>query len=158
MKREDLLKSREYWIVQIQNNLFAILDAYMKKNDLSRTKLAEQLNVTKGYITQILSGDFDHKISKLVDLALASGKVPILNFVDLEQYIKNDELNVCYELMPMFKVQYTEFKEQQNTQKPIVVRQEIAPFIKEQNLLTSEYKEQYSPVVTSIYTVPASIS
>jgi transcriptional regulator with XRE-family HTH domain len=90
MKREDLFRHKEYWVVQIQNDLYGVIEDYMKKSGINRTQLAEKLNVTKGYITQILSGDFDHKVSKLVDLALASGKAPILHFVDLEQYIKDD--------------------------------------------------------------------
>jgi transcriptional regulator with XRE-family HTH domain len=90
MKREDLFRHKEYWVVQIQNDLYGIIEEYMKKNGINRTQLAEKLNVTKGYITQILSGDFDHKVSKLVELALASGKAPVLHFVDLEKYIKDD--------------------------------------------------------------------
>ncbi|MGB4847311.1 MAG: hypothetical protein WBP41_05295, partial [Saprospiraceae bacterium] len=34
----------------------------------------------------ILNGDFDHRVSKLVELAIIFGKVPILNFIDVEQY------------------------------------------------------------------------
>jgi hypothetical protein len=37
-----------------------------------------------------MNGNFDHKMSKLVELSLACGKVPQIIFVDLEEYIKND--------------------------------------------------------------------
>jgi transcriptional regulator with XRE-family HTH domain len=90
MKRSDLLRSKEYWLVQIQNDLLQVIEDYMQKEKLSRTKLAEKLNVTKGYITQVLNGDFDHKISKLADLAIQCGKVPIISYIDLELYIKKD--------------------------------------------------------------------
>ena len=88
MTRDDLLNSREYWIAKIQLDLFSQLDTYMSENTISRTQLAEKLGVTKGYVSQILNGDFDHKISKLVDLALAMGKVPEISYTSLDEYKK----------------------------------------------------------------------
>lgn len=93
MKRKNLLQSREYWLVQIQNDLYGAIENYMKKKKLNRTKLAEKLGVTKGYITQVLNGDFDHKISKLVDLSLSCNKAPVISFVDLDKYIIDDAEN-----------------------------------------------------------------
>jgi transcriptional regulator with XRE-family HTH domain len=90
MKREELLKSATYWTVNIQMELFRALDSYMKKNNLKRKDLAEKLNVSKGYISQVLNGDFDHKISKMVELALAADKIPVIEFKDKEQYIQDD--------------------------------------------------------------------
>lgn len=95
MKREELLKSREYWISKIQIDLFNLIEDYLKKKKITKTKLAEELGVTKGYITQILNGDFDHKVSKLVELSLAFGKVPVLNFEDFKQYCEDDELGIA---------------------------------------------------------------
>ena len=91
MTRKELVKSREYWIAQIQLDLFELIENYRKKNDLNKTQLAAQLGVTKSYITQILNGDFDHKVSKLVELSLAFGKVPVLQFIDVDQYIENNK-------------------------------------------------------------------
>lgn len=90
MTRKQLLKSREYWIAQVQLNLFNLIEDYRKKKNLNKTQLAKELGVTKGYITQILNGDFDHKVSKLIDLSLAFNKAPIFNYVDLDKYIQND--------------------------------------------------------------------
>lgn len=92
MTREELLKTREYWITRIQINLYELIESYRKENGLNKSQLAEKLGVTKGYITQILNGDFDHKISKLVDLSLAFGKAPVLEYKDINQYIQNDGL------------------------------------------------------------------
>ena len=91
MKRETLLRSREYWILQIQNDLYRTIGEYMEKKNFNRVKLAEDLKVTKGYITQILNGEFDHKLSKLVDLSLACGKIPAFVLKDLEEYILEDK-------------------------------------------------------------------
>ena len=90
MKRSEFINSREYWITEIQLKLFKLIENYKTKHKLTRTQIAEKLGVTKGYVTQVLNGDFDHKISKLVDLSLAFGKVPILHFVDADQYIQDD--------------------------------------------------------------------
>jgi hypothetical protein len=38
-----------------------------------------------------LNGDFDHRISKLVELALAVGKVPVIEFVDFDQVLIADK-------------------------------------------------------------------
>ncbi|MGB4847383.1 MAG: helix-turn-helix transcriptional regulator, partial [Saprospiraceae bacterium] len=86
MKREELISSNEYWLTKIQLDLFNMIESYRKENNLNKTQLAEKLGVTKGYVTQILNGDFDHRVSKLVELAIIFGKVPILNFIDVEQY------------------------------------------------------------------------
>ena len=93
MKRSELIRSREYWITEIQLNLFRLIENYKTKYSLTRTQIATKLGFTKGYVTQVLNGDFDHKISKLVDLSLAFGKVPVVHFVDLDQYIKDDANN-----------------------------------------------------------------
>ncbi len=90
MKRSEFINSREYWITEIQLKLFKLIENYKTKHNLTRTQIAQKLGVTKGYVSQVLNGDFDHKISKLVDLSLAFGKVPILQFVDADQYIKDD--------------------------------------------------------------------
>ena len=95
MKRKELLESREYWIAQVQLGLYEMMENYMKENALNKTQLAEKLKVSKGYISQILNGDFDHKISKLVDISLALGKVPILKYESTEKYIVHDSLNIC---------------------------------------------------------------
>ena len=87
MNRNELVKSKEYWMAQIQLNLFELIENYCKKNNLNKTQLAARLGVTKSYVTQILNGDFDHKVSKLVELSLAFGKVPVLQFIDFDKYV-----------------------------------------------------------------------
>ena len=65
----------------------------MKSNGLNRTQLAEKLGVSKGYVSQIMNGDSDHRLSKLVELSLAIGLVPNLNFEELSSVLKEDTLN-----------------------------------------------------------------
>jgi transcriptional regulator with XRE-family HTH domain len=100
MTREQLLRSREFWINEIQNDLYGVMEKYMKEKNLNRSELAKELNVTKGYISQVLSGDFDHKISKFVDLALSCGKAPFVSLdIDLENFIGNDHSDRVYKVI-----------------------------------------------------------
>lgn len=95
--RKELLQSKEYWLTRIQNNLFAMLERYMRENKLNRTKLAEHLGVSKGYVSQILNGDFDHRLSKFIELSLAIKKVPQIYFEDIDQVLDDDELGMLYD-------------------------------------------------------------
>lgn len=90
MTRAELLSSKGYWIATLQIDLYHQLETFMKENNINRTQLAERLGVSKGYISQVLNGDFDHKISKLVDLSLLMGKVPELTYTNLNEYIQAD--------------------------------------------------------------------
>lgn len=94
MKREELIKNKGYWISKIQLDLYNQVEKYMKENNLTRAALAEKLGFSKGYITQVLNGDSDHRISKLVELSLAIGKVPEITFQDLNQLIDDEQAGI----------------------------------------------------------------
>jgi Helix-turn-helix. len=93
MKHQELINTPEYWVTKIQIDLFQKVEEYLKNNNMNRTQLAEKLGVTKGYVSQILNGDFDHKISKLVELSLAIECYPTFSFnneVDNAKSIEED--------------------------------------------------------------------
>ncbi|MEX0983401.1 MAG: helix-turn-helix transcriptional regulator [Bacteroidales bacterium] len=100
MNKEELLQTKGYWVAKIQIELYNQLSDYMRKNELNRTQLAAKLGVTKGYVSQILNGDFNHRISTLVELSLAMGKAPVIQFSDLDQ-IHDD---MAYDSIPDRKV------------------------------------------------------
>lgn len=83
MTHEELLLTPEYWTAKIQIDLFQKVEQYLEENGLNRSDLAKKLGVSKGYITQVLNGEFDHRISKLVSLALAIGYIPKLTFEEI---------------------------------------------------------------------------
>lgn len=101
MKRKALIKSKEYLISQIQLNLLNLIGSYKDKKQLKDYELAIELGVSKGYVSQLLNATSDHKISKIVELALACNTVPLLYFVDLDKYIENDSKDLTYELFPI---------------------------------------------------------
>ena len=47
----------------------------MAVTDRHKSQLAEYLGVSKGYVSQLLNGDYDHCMSKFFELALAFGMV-----------------------------------------------------------------------------------
>lgn len=89
--REELLTSKEYWTADIQMRLFAEVEDFMKSRNMTRSQFADYLGCTKGYVTQLLSGDFDNKLSKFVEIALAIGKIPEIIFKDVDEYIISNE-------------------------------------------------------------------
>lgn len=92
MRRAELLKSEGYWIAKLQMDLYRELVAFMERTHKNSSQLADYLGCSKGYVSQLLNGNFDHKMSKLVKLSLAMGKAPILDYKDISEYIfDNDE-------------------------------------------------------------------
>ena len=82
---KELLSTPEYWTTRIQLELFTLMEQYMQTHQLSRTELAHQLGVSKGYISQVLNGDFDHRLSKLVELSMAIGMVPQIKYIPTDK-------------------------------------------------------------------------
>lgn len=95
MTREELIQSKEYWIAKLQIDLFNEVEDYMQKNNLNRTQFAEKLGVTKGYVSQILNGESDHRMSKLVELSLAIGLIPNLSYEKADDLLKREKNN-CF--------------------------------------------------------------
>ena len=94
MKRKDLLKEPTYWITLIQMELYNCALNFMERTGKNRTQLAEHLNVSKGYVTQLLSGDYNYSLTKLVETCMAFGYVPKVSFTSLEEEIYREE-HVC---------------------------------------------------------------
>lgn len=135
MNREELINSKEYWTTKIQLDLFKAISQYMKKNNLNRTQLAEKLNVTKGYVSQVLNGDFDHKVSKLVELSLACGLAPQIQFEKIENYVKNDGLVMEKE---------TKFSEVETLVIPLYPQSDKKTIIIKEPVAMSEHKQKYT--------------
>lgn len=91
IKREELLRTKEYWFETLQNDIYRMVSEYIQKEDITQIKLAEQLGVSKGYISQILNGNFNYTLKKMIELSLALNKAPDFKFKDIEQYIQEDK-------------------------------------------------------------------
>ena len=87
--REELLKQPEYWLAQTQIMLYNNAIKFMEQNNMNQAQLAEHLGVSKGDVSQLLSGDYDCHLSRFFELSLALGFVPIVNFVPTENIVEN---------------------------------------------------------------------
>ncbi len=120
MKRENLLRSKEYAISQIQLHLLDLIGKYKKNKNLKDYQLAKELGVSKGYVSQILHATFDHKISKVVDLALACNVMPMIYFVDMDKFVEDDARDKEYVLVPIVRRKnLTTAKKKDNQSKSI---------------------------------------
>lgn len=89
--REELLKSPDYWFEAAQNDLFAELKQYLDKENITQTELAERLNVSKGYISQIMNGNANFSMKKLIEFFILIGRLPQIKYVDLEKVVQLDK-------------------------------------------------------------------
>jgi hypothetical protein len=48
MTREELLKSSEYWVFEIQMKLYDLINEYMENNKINKKQLADKLGYTTG--------------------------------------------------------------------------------------------------------------
>ena len=101
MNREELLKSPVFWTTELQMELYRQIDSYMQTHSMNKAQLAAQLGCTKSYVSQLLAGNFDHKMSKFFELTLAIGKIPEFTFHDVDEYIEEDIFmcHACYKKM-----------------------------------------------------------
>lgn len=90
LTREELLKTPEYWFEQAQNDLCRHVCEYMEKEGINQTQLAEKLGVSKGYISQIMKGEFNYTLKKLIELSMAVGKVPQIGYKSTSDVIVED--------------------------------------------------------------------
>lgn len=96
MKREELLKTEIYWLEKLQAEIYNELLDYMEASQINQSDLAEKLGVSKSYVSQLLNGNFDHKLSKLIQLALLMGKVPVINYPKLSRYISQEKAGIKF--------------------------------------------------------------
>ncbi len=91
MKPEnEIIKSPDYWLTKIQNELYRELSRYMVKNNLNQNDLAKKLKVSRGYVNQVLNGNFNFTLKKLIELSLAIDKIPSVSFNKIKNNVANE--------------------------------------------------------------------
>ncbi|MDZ4744838.1 MAG: helix-turn-helix transcriptional regulator [bacterium] len=83
----EILRGHGYWHTGMQLDLQESLRVYLENNKLTQHEFAERLGVSQSYISQVLNGNFDFRLSKMIELYLAIGKVPFILERDLEEVI-----------------------------------------------------------------------
>ncbi|MCL4483071.1 MAG: hypothetical protein M1445_10785 [Bacteroidetes bacterium] len=54
-----------------------------------------QLGVSKGYISQVMKGEFNYTLKKLIELSLAVGKAPVISFKPISEIIQTEPKEVA---------------------------------------------------------------
>ena len=121
MSRKEILSSPEYWIAKAQIDLYNCAENFMEANNINRTQLAKHLGVSKGYVSQLLNGDYDHKLSKLIELAIAFGYVPKIDFQSIDDVLSEDyneykilDWNPNVKYTPVYKKEPKHFRAKEN--------------------------------------------
>lgn len=94
MNREELSSSPEYWLTRIQVDVFNQVISYLNEHGMTRVQLANQLGVNKEYISQIMNGNCDLRLSKIVELSLAIGKGPSITFENVDAVKGTDKNDI----------------------------------------------------------------
>ena len=102
LKNEDLVSRPEYWLESIQNEIYRQVSAYLKDNHLTQSQFAIQLGVSKGYISQIMKGEFNYTLKKMIELSLAVGKAPVITFNPLDKATIKEQNNSATTSAPSF--------------------------------------------------------
>ncbi len=89
--RKELYKTTEYWLENIQNDIYDHVHKYMQENNLNKAGLAKELGFSRSYVTQILNGEFNFSTKKLIELSLAIGKAPLIKYDNIEDFIDKKE-------------------------------------------------------------------
>lgn len=84
METNKLYKSSAYWTQMIQIMIYDAISNYLVKNKMTQKEFADKLGVSKGYVSQIMNGDFDHRLSKLCELLTACDLVPKFETVPVD--------------------------------------------------------------------------
>jgi len=62
----------------------------MEKEGINQTELATRLGISKSRVSQILNGDLNCTLKKLVELCLSIGIVPKINYTPLADVLRDD--------------------------------------------------------------------
>lgn len=90
LTHSELLKHHNYLLRSYQLEIYKQLATYMNENNLKKKDIAEKLNVSNAYVSQILNGEFNFTLKKLIELGLAINKVPYLEFISPSEYWRRD--------------------------------------------------------------------
>jgi predicted XRE-type DNA-binding protein len=90
--RDELLKSSDYWVEIIQNKIYNDLAEYIESNKIPNKQIAEILGLSKGRVSQILSGgNLNFRLDTLVKLCLTIDKIPDFHLIDVNDFISKDK-------------------------------------------------------------------
>lgn len=91
LSKQERLKYPNYLLSNYQLEIYRQLASYMEANKLKKKDMAKKLKVSSPYISQVLSGNFNFTLKKLIELGLSIDKVPFLEFVNVDEYWRREK-------------------------------------------------------------------
>lgn len=89
--KERLIRGEGYWMETIQQAIHEALLAYMEKHGLNQTELAGKLGFTRGYVSQLMNGNFNLSQRKIIQLLLKLDMVPDLRIRSMDDYLASSK-------------------------------------------------------------------
>jgi predicted XRE-type DNA-binding protein len=89
--KEELLKRPNYLLTKYQNEIYRQLVEYIQSNNLTQKDVAERLGVSSAYVSQVLNGNFNFTLKKLIEIGLMVGKIPAIEFVDFNEFWRREK-------------------------------------------------------------------
>jgi predicted XRE-type DNA-binding protein len=86
LSKEELLNHPDYLLTKYQNAIYREVTDYMETNGLNQSDLAKKLNVSNSYVSQVINGNFNFTLKKLIELGLSIGKIPKIEFVSVDEF------------------------------------------------------------------------
>lgn len=90
-ENNDLLKYPNYLLSTYQLEIYRQLGMYMQENNLKSKDIAAKLSVSNSYVSQIMKGNFNFTLKKLIELGIAIDKVPYLEFIEKDEYWRREK-------------------------------------------------------------------
>jgi len=86
ISKKELLNNPNYLLSKYQNEIYRQLITYMETNNLSQKEVAKKLGVSGSYVSQVLNGNFNFTLRKLIELGLMIDKIPLIKFIELNEF------------------------------------------------------------------------
>ena len=91
ISKHKLFKHPDYLLSKYKAEVYRQLQQYLDDHGLTQKEIANHLGVSGSYVNQVLKGNFNFTLKKLIELSLMMGKVPTLEFVNINDYLVSEE-------------------------------------------------------------------
>jgi predicted XRE-type DNA-binding protein len=91
LSQQELFEHPNYLLRTYQLEIYRQLSLYMQENNLRNKDIADKLKVSTSYVSQVLNGDFNFTLKKLIELGLMIGKVPYFEFIEPKEYLRREK-------------------------------------------------------------------
>jgi transcriptional regulator with XRE-family HTH domain len=91
ISKHKLFKHPDYLLSKYQAEVYRQLRQYMDDHGFTQKEVAKHLGVSGSYVNQILKGNFNFTLKKLIELSLMMGKIPTLEFMNIDDYLAREE-------------------------------------------------------------------